>query len=56
MKNTKYENCKNLLNEVINELNLEIEVNDELIYSIFGDNLDVENTKEDIIWMFTMEL
>ena len=34
----------------------EIEVNEELAYSIFGENLDVENTIEEIVEMFLFEL
>lgn len=34
----------------------EIEINEELVYSIFGDNLEVENTLEELVEMFLMEL
>ena len=34
----------------------EIEVNEELAYSIFGENLEVENTVEEIAEMFIFEL
>lgn len=34
----------------------EVEVNEELVYSIFGDNLEVENTLEELVEMFMFEL
>ena len=34
----------------------EVEVNEELVYSIFGENLEVENTVEEIAEMFMFEL
>lgn len=34
----------------------EVEVNEELVYSIFGDNLEVENTLEELVEMFLLEL
>lgn len=34
----------------------EVEVNEELVYSIFGNNLEVENTLEELVEMFLFEL
>lgn len=34
----------------------EVEVNEELVYSIFGENLEVENTLEELVEMFMFEL
>ena len=34
----------------------EVEVNEELVYSIFGDNLEVDNTLEELVEMFLLEL
>lgn len=34
----------------------EVEVNEELAYSIFGENLEVENTLEELVEMFLLEL
>ena len=57
MKNTtKFEQKKELLTKVINDLGMEVEVNEELVYSIFGDNLEVENTEEELKEMFLLEL
>jgi hypothetical protein len=61
MKN-RLEECKEIVKEAINRIREtendfeDIEITDELIYSLFGDNLDVENTIDDIVWMFTMEM
>lgn len=55
-KNVKFEQNKNLLTKVINDLRMEVEVNDELVYSIFGDNMEVENTEEELKEMFLLEL
>lgn len=57
MKNTtKFEQNKEMLTKVINDLGMEIEVNEELVYSIFGDNMEVENTEEELKEMFLLEL
>lgn len=57
MKNTiRFEQNKRLLKKVVNDLGMKIEVNDELVYSIFGDNLEVENTEEELKEMFLLEL
>ena len=57
MKNaTKFEQNKEMLTKVINDLGMEIEVNEELAYSIFGDNMEVENTEEELKEMFLLEL
>ena len=47
-----------MLKKVIKEIGMEneIEVNEELVYSIFGENLDVENTEEELKEMFLFEL
>lgn len=61
MKN-RFEECREIVKEAINRIREnendfeDIEITDELIYSLFGDNLDVENTIDDIVWMFTMEM
>lgn len=61
----KFEECRNTIKEALDRLAecadnpddfTSIEVTDELVYSIFGDDLDVENEVEDIMWMFMMEL
>ena len=57
MKNTaKFEQNKKLLIKVVNDLKMEIEVTEELVFSIFGDNLEVENTEEELKEMFLFEL
>lgn len=47
-----------MLKKVIKEIGMEneIKVNEELVYSIFGENLDVENTEEELKEMFLFEL
>lgn len=47
-----------MLKKVIKEIGMEneIQVNEELVYSIFGENLDVENTEEELKEMFLFEL
>lgn len=57
MKNTaKFEQNKKLLTKVVDDLKMEIEVTEELVFSIFGDNLEVENTEEELKEMFLFEL
>ena len=59
----KFKECKEIIKEALKRLEeagdgeFEVpEVTNELVYSIFGDNLDVENSVEEVMWMFMMEL
>ena len=47
-----------MLRKAVKMANMEndIEVNEELVYSIFGENLEVENTLEELVEMFLFEL
>ena len=47
-----------MLKKVIKEIGMEneIEVNEGLVYSMFGENLDVENTEEELKEIFLFEL
>lgn len=59
MKNAaKFEQNKELLIKVVNNLGMgdEVEVDDTLVYSIFGDNMEIENTEEELTAMFLFEL
>lgn len=55
---TKFEQNKELLTKVLNDLGMidEVEVNEELVCSIFGDDMEVENTEEELKEMFLLEL
>lgn len=59
----KFKECKEIIAEALKRLEeagdgeFEVpEITDELVYSIFGENLDVENSVEEVMWMFMMEL
>ena len=61
--NKKFKECKGIIAEALRRLeesgdgDFEVpEIPDELVYSIFGENLDVENSVEEVMWMFMMEL
>lgn len=63
MKNARFEECKAIVTEALDRVYEasdgefeKIDVTDELIYNIFGDDLDVENSVEEVMWMFMMEL
>lgn len=61
--NKKFKECKEIIAEALKRLEeagdgeFEVpEITKELVYSIFGENLDVENSVEEVMWMFMMEL
>ena len=47
-----------MLKKVIAQVNMqdEIEVNEELVRSIFGENLEIEMTESELVEMFLLEL
>lgn len=63
-KKQKFKECKEIIAEALERLEAagdgEFEVpkriTKKLVYSIFGENLDVENSVEEVMWMFMMEL
>lgn len=56
------EQCKERIQNAINKINWqEMEMNkpvvtDELAYCIFGDNLEIENSDEELLEMFLLEM
>ena len=57
-----FEECRNRIQNAINNINwqeMEMdkpEVSDELVYGIFGDDLDIENSDDELMEMFLMEM
>ena len=57
-----FEECRNRIQNAINRINwseMEMdkpEVTDELVYGIFGDELNVENSDDELMEMFLMEM
>lgn len=46
------------LKKILNEIGMidDVEVNEELVHAIYGDNLEIEMTEEEIKFMFLYEL
>ena len=57
MENMKYEKCKEMVENAMKKCNMTIDYDISiLIYSIFGNDLHIEMTENELIEMFLLEM